>query len=80
MTTEQITNTVETILKDCLGASRIDHSKTWPELGLDSLEQVEAVMFIEEEFDLTIPDEEAERLAKMPVAQGIHWLEMQLNP
>lgn len=80
MTTQEITHTVETILKDCIGASRIDHAKTWAELGLDSLEQVEAVMFIEEEFDLTIPDEETELLAKMPVAQGIQWLEMQLNP
>jgi acyl carrier protein len=32
------------------------------DLGADSLDQVELVMALEEEFDLTIPDEDAEKL------------------
>ena len=33
------------------------------DLGADSLDQVELIMAMEEEFDLSIPDEEAETIA-----------------
>ena len=33
------------------------------DLGADSLDQVELIMAIEEEFDLSIPDEDAENIA-----------------
>ncbi|MFZ2656913.1 MAG: acyl carrier protein [Victivallales bacterium] len=33
------------------------------DLGADSLDQVEVVMALEEEFDIEIPDEDAEKLA-----------------
>ena len=33
------------------------------DLGADSLDQVELIMAMEEEFDLSIPDEEAEKIA-----------------
>ena len=39
-----------------LGASFID------DLGADSLDTVELVMALEEEFDIEIPDEEAEKI------------------
>lgn len=35
------------------------------DLGADSLDVVEIVMALEEEFDLEIPDEEAERLPRV---------------
>lgn len=38
------------------------------DLGADSLDQVELVMALEEEFDLEIPDEEAERITTVQSA------------
>ena len=38
------------------------------DLGADSLDQVELVMALEEEFDLDIPDEEAEKLVTVGAA------------
>lgn len=38
------------------GASFVD------DLGADSLDQVELIMAMEEEFDLSIPDEDAEKI------------------
>ena len=35
------------------------------DLGADSLDTVELVMALEEEFDVEIPDEEAEKIAKV---------------
>lgn len=35
------------------------------DLGADSLDSVEIVMALEEEFDIMIPDEEAEKMAKI---------------
>ncbi|MCF8130040.1 MAG: acyl carrier protein [Deltaproteobacteria bacterium] len=39
------------------GASFVD------DLGADSLDQVELIMAMEEEFDISIPDEDAEKIA-----------------
>ena len=41
------------------GASFVD------DLGADSLDTVELVMALEEEFDIEIPDEEAEKIEKV---------------
>lgn len=35
------------------------------DLGADSLDQVELIMAIEEEFDISVPDEDAEKIAKV---------------
>jgi len=35
------------------------------DLGADSLDQVELIMAMEEEFDVSIPDESAENIAKV---------------
>ena len=43
--------------KVVLGASFVD------DLGADSLDLVELIMAMEEEFDVEIPDEEAEKIA-----------------
>ena len=43
------------------------------DLGADSLDTVELVMEFEEEFDITIPDEEAEKIGT--VGQAISYIE-----
>ncbi len=48
-------------------ASFIDH------LGADSLDTVELVMALEEEFDIEIPDEDAEKITT--VGQAIEYIE-----
>ena len=40
-------------------------SKFVDDLGADSLDTVELVMALEEEFDIEIPDEEAEKIATL---------------
>lgn len=35
------------------------------DLGADSLDQVELIMAMEEEFDISIPDEDAEKIGKV---------------
>jgi acyl carrier protein len=47
------------------------------DLGADSLDTVELVMAFEEEFDLEIPDEDAEKLAT--VGDAIKYLNERLN-
>ncbi len=42
------------------------------DLGADSLDTVELVMALEEEFDIEIPDEEAEKMQK--VSQAIDYI------
>ena len=43
------------------------------DLGADSLDTVELVMEFEEEFDITIPDEEAEKIQS--VGQAVKYIE-----
>ena len=43
------------------------------DLGADSLDQVELVMEFEDEFDLNIPDEEAEKI--LTVGDAIRYIE-----
>ena len=53
------------IISDQLGvepAEIVPEAKFTDDLGADSLDQVELVMAIEEEFEIEIPDEEAEKL------------------
>ena len=51
-----------------LSASFID------DLGADSLDTVELVMAFEEEFEIEIPDEEAEKIATVEDASKLHRL------
>jgi acyl carrier protein len=54
---------IKTILLDQLGPEleSIDPGATLVDLGADSLDHVELVMAVEEEFDIDIHDEEAEK-------------------
>ncbi|WP_018922586.1 acyl carrier protein [Salsuginibacillus kocurii] len=63
---EQILDRIKKIVVDRLG---VEESEVKPEatfkddLGADSLDVVELVMELEDEFDLEISDEEAEKIA-----------------
>ena len=57
---------VRAIIVDKLGVdedSITDESSFTNDLGADSLDTVELIMEFEKEFDLTIPDEDAEKIA-----------------
>ncbi|XP_028783645.1 acyl carrier protein 1, mitochondrial [Neltuma alba] len=62
---EEVTERVLSVLKDF---PKLDPSKVTPDahfqkdLGLDSLDSVEIVMALEEEFKLEIPDKEADKI------------------
>ena len=61
-----ITSRVKAIIVDKLG---VDEAELTPEatftndLGADSLDTVELIMELEKEFDITIPDDQAEKIA-----------------
>lgn len=57
---------VKQIIADQLGVKKeevTDNAKFVDDLGADSLDTVELVMALEEEFGIEIPDEDAEKLA-----------------
>lgn len=66
-----IENQVKGIISEQLGVS-IDEVKNTAnfvdDLGADSLDTVELVMALEEEFDTEIPDEEAEKITTVQKA------------
>jgi acyl carrier protein len=66
---------VRAIIVDKLGVdedSIADDSSFTNDLGADSLDTVELIMEFEKEFDLTIPDEDAEKIGT--VGQAISYL------
>jgi acyl carrier protein len=71
-----ITSRVKSIIVDKLG---VEENEVTPEasftddLGADSLDTVELIMEFEKEFNISIPDEEAEDIAT--VGQAIKYLE-----
>jgi len=73
-----IADRVSKIIVDKLG---VDESEVTPEasfindLGADSLDTVELIMEFEKEFDISIPDEEAENI--QTVGQAVEYLEKQ---
>jgi len=71
-----IEETVKSIIVDKLGVDESDvttDASFTNDLGADSLDTVELIMEFEKEFDLTIPDEEAEEIAT--VGDAIDYLE-----
>ncbi len=65
MTNEQILEKITAILVDQLGVEPDDvttEANFIDDLNADSLDIVELIMALEQEFDLAIPDEEAERI------------------
>ncbi len=75
-----IAERVKKIIVDKLG---VDESEVTQEasftndLGADSLDTVELIMEFEKEFDISIPDEQAENI--QTVGQAVEYLESQSN-
>ncbi|HXW52493.1 MAG TPA: acyl carrier protein [Myxococcota bacterium] len=62
---QAIEERVRSIISDQLGVAEDDvkpESKFIEDLGADSLDIVELIMAMEEEFEIEIPDEEAEKI------------------
>ncbi|KAH6826166.1 mitochondrial acyl carrier protein 1 [Perilla frutescens var. hirtella] len=65
---------VDRVLEVIKSFPKVDPSKVTPDvhfqkdLGLDSLDSVEIVMALEEEFKLEIPDKEADKIDSCPLA------------
>ena len=72
----EIANRVKKIIVDKLG---VDESEVTPEasftndLGADSLDTVELIMEFEKEFNIAIPDDQAEKIST--VGQAIEYIE-----
>jgi acyl carrier protein len=67
---------IKQIIADQLGVKKeevIENAKFVDDLGADSLDTVELVMALEEEFGIEIPDEDAEKLAT--VGDALRYIE-----
>ena len=65
MTKEEILEKVKGVVTEKLNVSEdqvTNDAKFVEDLGADSLDQVELIMALEDEFELKIPEEEAEKL------------------
>lgn len=77
---ENIEQRVKKIVAEQLGVSEAEvknESSFVDDLGADSLDTVELVMALEEEFDCEIPDEEAEKITT--VQQAIDYVSAHLK-
>ena len=65
MTPEELSSKIKSVVVDKLGVKPeqvTDDANFIDDLGADSLDLVELVMALEDEFDVEIPDEDAETL------------------
>ena len=75
-----IAGKVKKIIEEQLGVSAdqvTDDASFIDDLGADSLDTVELVMALEEEFDIEIPDEDAEKMTT--VSSAIEYLEQKVG-
>ena len=71
---------IKTIIAEQLGVKKeevTDSASFVDDLGADSLDTVELVMALEEEFGMEIPDEDAEKLKT--VGEAIKYIEEKVN-
>lgn len=71
---------VKSIIIDKLGVdeSEVTHDANFTnDLGADSLDTVELIMEFEKEFDISIPDEDAENIAT--VGNAVEYLQEKVN-
>ena len=63
-TTQEIRRTITDLVAELLGLTddQITDSADFDDLGADSLDRVELIMMIEEEFGIDIPDPDAETI------------------
>lgn len=72
----EVLNKVVDIVCDQLSVNKDDvnpESSFVEDLGADSLDTVELVMAFEEEFEVEIPDDEAERITT--IQSAVEWIE-----
>jgi|TARA_B100001939_G_scaffold233748_1_gene201456 acyl carrier protein len=72
----EVLNKVVDIVCDQLSVNKDDvnpESSFVEDLGADSLDTVELVMAFEEEFELEIPDDEAEKITT--IQSAVEWIE-----
>ncbi len=77
---ENIEQRVKKIVAEQLGVNEADvknESSFVDDLGADSLDTVELVMALEEEFECEIPDEEAEKITT--VNQAVSYISSHVN-
>ena len=75
-----IAERVKTIIIDKLGVDEAEvtlEASFTNDLGADSLDTVELIMEFEKEFDISIPDDQAENI--QTVGQAVTYLESQVN-
>lgn len=78
---ETIETRVKKIVAEQLGVNEVDVknvSSFVNDLGADSLDTVELVMALEEEFETEIPDEDAEKITT--VQQAIDYIKAHVKP
>ena len=66
MSSEEIFEKVKSVIVEQLGTEEVNitlEASFIDDLGADSLDIVELIMALEEEFDVEIPDEDAEKIA-----------------
>lgn len=79
MTRDEIAGKVKNIIVEQLGVNAEevkDEASFIDDLGADSLDTVELVMALEEEFSAEIPDEDAEKLRT--VGEAINYIEQKV--
>jgi acyl carrier protein len=72
----ELTDKIRSIIAEQLGVKAeevVDDASFTEDLGADSLDTVELVMALEEEFGIEIPDEDAEKMST--VGQAIQYIE-----
>ncbi|HEY5929778.1 MAG TPA: acyl carrier protein [Burkholderiales bacterium] len=77
---ESVEQRVKKIVAEQLGVNEADvknESTFVDDLGADSLDTVELVMALEEEFECEIPDDEAEKITS--VQQAVDYIKAHLN-
>jgi acyl carrier protein len=69
----EISTKIRTIISDNFGVRLCDIAEedTRDSLGMDSLDEVEFIMCLEEEFDIEIPDEEGEKIVSLQDAVNL---------
>lgn len=75
-----VADRVKKIIVDKLGVdeAEVTHEANFiQDLGADSLDTVELIMEFEKEFDVSIPDEQAEKI--QTVGQAIEYLDSQVS-
>lgn len=80
MTRDEISGKVKNIIVEQLGVNADevkDEASFIDDLGADSLDTVELVMALEEEFNAEIPDEDAEKLRT--VGDAVNYIDQKLS-